>query len=86
MLGAIRRGDFVIKTCKFKSSGPFYTASNSTFVDGRGQVTVGHKALPGMCITGSKSVFVEGKPAAHKMSKVICGKILTCSSTVFIGA
>lgn len=85
MLGAIRLGDFVIKTCPFKKSGSFFTASTSSFVDGRGQVRLGDKSVPGICISGSSSVFVDGRPAAHIKSKVICGRIVTCSTTVFIG-
>jgi len=86
MFGAIRRGDFVIKTCPFRKSGPFYTSSLSSFVDGRGQVRLGDKAVPGICISGSSSVFVDGRPAAYIKSKVICGRIITCSSTIFIGS
>jgi len=86
MLGAIRRGDFVVKTCPFRSSGPFFTSSLSSFVDGRGQVRLGDKSVPGVCISGSSSVFVDGRPAAHLKSKVICGVIVQCSSTVFIGS
>jgi uncharacterized Zn-binding protein involved in type VI secretion len=85
MLGAIRRGDFVVKTCPFKSSGPFYTASNDVFVEGRGQVRLGDKSVPGICVSGSKSVFVNGRPAAHINSKVICGRIVSCSTDIFVG-
>ena len=84
MFGAVRKGDFVKSTCRGKPSGPFVTSSTS-LIDGRGQVRVGDKALPGRCVTGSRSVFVDGRPAAHKLSKVICGKITTASTTTFIG-
>jgi uncharacterized Zn-binding protein involved in type VI secretion len=86
MFGAIRRGDFVVKTCPFRRSGPFYTSSLNSFVDGRGQVRLGDKSVPGICISGSSSVFVDGRPAAHFISKVICGRIAQCSSTIFIGS
>jgi uncharacterized Zn-binding protein involved in type VI secretion len=85
MLRAVRRGDFVVSVCPFVPSGPFITASNTSFVDGRGQVRVADKAIPGICITGSKSTFVDGRPAATIISKVICGKIVTASNNVFIG-
>lgn len=84
MFGATRIGDFVKSTCR-RASGPFITASTSTFADGRGQVRVGDKSIPGICISGSSSVFIDGRPAAHIKSKVICGRITQCSSTVFIG-
>lgn len=84
MLGAVRLGDFVVSTCHPKPSGPFITASRSSFVDGRGQCTVGSRAVPGLCLTGSSSVFVDGKPATHRASTVVCGRITTCSNTVFI--
>jgi uncharacterized Zn-binding protein involved in type VI secretion len=86
MFAAIRRGDFVISTCQFKSSGPFITASTNKFVNGRGQVRVGDRSIPGMAITGSHSVFIDGKPAVILPSKVICGRIKGPGSTnTFIG-
>ena len=85
MFGAVRRGDLVIKRCAFKKSGPFYTGSVNSFIDGKGQVRVGDRAVPGSCISGSSSVFIDGRPAAYIKSKVSCGIIVQCSSTVFIG-
>lgn len=84
MFGAIRKGDFVVKTCPGRKSGPFYTASNTIFIEGRGQVRVGDKSVPGICLTGSKTVFVDGRPAATIKSIVSCGRIVSCSSTIFI--
>lgn len=86
MFPAIRKGDWVLKTCKFKVSGPFITASSTTFVNGRGQVRVGDKSLPGIAITGSRSTFIDGRPAVTLKSKVICGRIKgPGSSDTFIG-
>ena len=88
MFGAVRLGDFVSSTCK-KPSGPFVTASPTSFVNGKPRCRLGDKSVPGICISGicisgSKSVFIDGKPAAHILSKVICGKIVNCSKTVFV--
>lgn len=85
MYRAVRRGDFVVSVCTFVPSGPFITASNTSFVDGRGQVRVGDKAIPGICITGSRTTFVDGRPAATIRSRVICGRIVTASTNIFIG-
>ena len=85
MFRAVRRLDFVVNICG-GPSGTFFTASNSSFVDGRGQVRVGDKSVPGVCITGSRSVFVDGRPAAHIFSKVVCGRITTASNNTFLGA
>ena len=86
MFAAIRRGDFVISICKGKPSGPFITASINKFINGRGQVRVGDRSLPGVAITGSRSVFVDGKPAVILPSKVVCGRIKGPGSTnTFIG-
>ncbi len=84
MFGAVRLGDFVVSFCK-KPSGPFITASTTSFADGKPRVRLGDKSIPGICISGSKSVFIDGRPAAHIQSKVICGKIVSCSRTVFVG-
>ena len=83
MFGAVRLGDFVSSTCK-KPSGPFVTASPTSFVNGKPRCRLGDKTVPGICISGSKSVFIDGKPAAHILSKVICVKIVNCSKTVFV--
>lgn len=87
MFPAIRRGDFVISTCNHIPSGPFITASTDKFVNGRGQVRVGDKSIPGIAITGSRSVFVDGRPAVFLPSKVICGRIRGPGSIdTFIGS
>ncbi len=85
MLGAVRLGDFVKKTCPHKKSGPFRTASKDTFVNGRGQVRLGDRAVPGKAVTGSKSCFVNGRPAVRQKDKVVCGKIMKSSRDTFIG-
>jgi uncharacterized Zn-binding protein involved in type VI secretion len=86
MFPAIRLGDRVLKKCPFKKSGPFLTGSKTTFVNGRPQVRVGDKAVPGVAVTGSKTTFVDNRPAVHLRSKVICGIILgPGSSNTFIG-
>lgn len=85
MLGAVRLGDYVRKICIRKSSGPFYTASHNTFVNGRGQVRLSDKSVPGVAITGSRSHFVNGRPAVRLKDKVVCGVIQSCSHDTFIG-
>lgn len=85
MLGATRLGDFVRKTCDDKSSGPFVTASKDTFVNGRGQVRLHDRSIPGRAVSGSKTCFVNGRPAVRQKDKVICGKITKSSRDTFIG-
>lgn len=85
MFGAVRVGDFVVKTCPGKLSGPFIKGSTTTFADGKPRCRLGDRSVPGICISGSKSVFIDNRPAAHILSKVICGKIVNCSKTVFVG-
>ena len=83
-IGAARWGDFVKSYCTGRPSGPFIQASKATFVDGRGQVRVGDKSLPGRAVTGSKTYFVDGRPAVRMRDKVICGIITQSSKTTFI--
>lgn len=75
MFAAIRRGDLVVSTCNNTPSGPFITASNDKFINGRGQVRVGDKWVSGIATTGSRSVFVDGRGAVIVPSKVTCGFI-----------
>lgn len=84
MFGAVRLGDRVVKTCPFRTSGPFISASRSSFVNGRGQVRVKDKAVPGIAITGSSRYFCEGRPAVRQKDKVICGVIVSASRDTFI--
>lgn len=84
-LGAVRLADWVTSTCEDVPSGPFYTASSDTFVNGRGQVRLADQSVPGPAITGSSSYFVNGRPAVRLKDKVACGVITTCSSDTFIG-
>ena len=51
MFGAVRLGDFVSSTCK-KPSGPFVTASPTSFVNGKPRCRLGDKSVPGICISG----------------------------------
>lgn len=71
--------------CRSRPSGPFYTASDKTFVNGRGAVRLLDKSFPGSAVSGSSKVFVDGKPAVRLKDRVICGTTTTCSLNVFYG-
>lgn len=81
---AVRVGDFVKSTCENIPSGPFIEGSTNTFVNGRPQVRVGDKAVPGIAITGSRGRFVNGRPAVRRRDKVVCGIIMQSSRNTFI--
>lgn len=83
-IGATRLGDFVQSYCQNVPSGPFVQASTNTFIDGRGQVRLGDKAVPGIAVSGSKATFVDGRPAVRLRDKVICGVITQSSKNTFI--
>ncbi|MBD2201570.1 PAAR domain-containing protein [Calothrix sp. FACHB-1219] len=85
MQSAVRLGDFVRKICRGRVSGPFISASRTTFVNGRGQVRLFDSSLPGIAVTGSRTTFVDGRPAVRIKDRVICGIIQTSSSDTFIG-
>lgn len=91
--GAVRLGDY--------SSGhdgypprPSVTASNDTFVNGRGQVRIGDywathcstkHCHDGTQSQGSKSVFVNGRGAARTRDLISCNDYAEeCSSDVFL--
>ena len=58
MFGAVRLGDFVSSTCK-KPSGPFVTASSTSFVDGKPAAHIRSKVICGKIVNCSKTVFVD---------------------------
>ncbi len=84
MFGSVRRYDWVTSLCN-KPSGPFVSASSTSFVDGKGQVRLFDSSVPGLAVSGSKSCFVNGRPAVRLKDQVVCGRIKTASTTTFIG-
>lgn len=85
MFPAVRMWDWVKSICKGKSSGPFIRGSKKSFVNGRPQVKLLDKSVPGIALRGSKSKFVEGLPAVRIIDKVKCGIIVKGSKDTFIG-
>ena len=84
-LNAVRIGDFVAKTCPRKKSGPFFTGSSRTFINGRGAVRVNDRSVPGPALTGSSRTFIDGRAAVRLKDRVLCGVITRASNNTFIG-
>ncbi len=83
-IGVVRLGDWVLKKCKGKKSGPFLRGCKTTFVNNKPQVRVGDKSLPGRALTGSKTKLIGGRPCVRLKDKVRCGIIMKASKDTFI--